>query len=362
VSINPEYTMMLRYLLCLLGVLLALPILALSALAFGLPITVSGIGYLLAGFLLIAGLIVAPWTRKYSLTLVAIGIMAVFCVAGMRLGLATRNESSDLRVVTLPQGNETRWINLLVDEQDSLIFGEAIFHRIGGDSPHEHDKITEALHAAYSEMRGKHGSFASPFLSTYIGFQQPTAFDAVIVQPEVMRNPETAVIFLHGYMGNVTAQCWEIAQAVEEFGAVTVCPSTDWTGGWWHPNGEAILQNTFRYLREQGIQNFYLGGFSNGGFGISRIVSSLAKEDGLRGLFFINGISDGESIRGTGLSVLIIQGTSDERVPAAAVRPIAEVIGDLGTYVEIEGDHFMIMKQPEPVQNAIAVWLSTVDP
>ncbi len=37
---------MIRYLLFLIGVLLALPILAIVALALGLPITISGIGYL----------------------------------------------------------------------------------------------------------------------------------------------------------------------------------------------------------------------------------------------------------------------------------------------------------------------------
>jgi hypothetical protein len=44
------------------------------------------------------------------------------------------------------------------------------------------------------------------------------------------------------------------------------------------------------------------------------------------------------------------------------VRPIAGAIGELGTYVELEGDHFMIMKQPQAVQNAIADWLDKQEP
>jgi pimeloyl-ACP methyl ester carboxylesterase len=63
------------------------------------------------------------------------------------------------------------------------------------------------------------------------------------------------------------------------------------------------------------------------------------------------------SIRETGLPILILQGTQDERVPAAGVRPTAEIIGALGTYVEIEGDHFMIIKQPALVQKEITAWL-----
>jgi pimeloyl-ACP methyl ester carboxylesterase len=348
---------MLRSFLCLLGVLLALPILVLTALAFAGPITISGIGYLLASSLAIAGLILAPWGGKASFILVVVGVTGIALVAGSRLLQAARDENSNLRVVTLPQGKQTRWINTLIDEQDSLIIGEAIFHRIGGDSRREHEGLTDALHTAYSEMRRTRPVFASPFLSTYLNLQRSTSFDAVIIEPEIMPHPDVAIIFLHGYMGNVTVQCWEIAQAVGKFGAVTVCPSTDWTGQWWQPEGEAILQATFRYLRKQGIEKFYLGGFSNGGFGISRMVSKLSKEDGVSGLFFINGIYDGASIKATGLPVLILQGVQDERVPAELVRPIAGAIGELGTYVELEGDHFMIMKQPKAVQNAIVDWL-----
>jgi surfactin synthase thioesterase subunit len=52
-----------------------------------------------------------------------------------------------------------------------------------------------------------------------------------------------------------------------------------------------------------------------------------------------------------------LQGAQDERIPATYARQIAEEIGDLGTYVEIEGDHFLIMKRPLLVQNAITKWL-----
>jgi pimeloyl-ACP methyl ester carboxylesterase len=338
-------------------VLVALPILALVALAFTLPITVSGIGYLLACSLAVAGLILAPWKGKYSFLLTLAGGVAITLVAGARLVLAERDRTSNLTVITLPQGKEIRWINTLIDEQDSLIFGEAVFHLIGGDSQREHEQIAAMLRTSYNEIRGMRRIFPSPVISTYLDLQQSEAFDTVIIQPGVMRHPDSAVIFLHGYMGNVTAQCWEIAQAVGEFGSITVCPSTDWTGQWWQPEGEAILEATFRYLREQGIEKFYLGGFSNGGFGISRLVSKLKREEGLSGLFFIDGIYDGASIRETGLPILIIQGAQDERVPAGEVRQIAEIIGDLGTYVELEGDHFIIIKQPELVQNAITTWL-----
>jgi len=354
--------MIYKYVLCMLGFILALPILILIAFAFVTPITMSGIGYLLACTLTISGLIMAPWKFKYHFLLIFSGVMATILITSVRLATGRQNTTSNLRMTMLPQGKETRWVSYIIDEQDSLIFGEALFHQIGGDSPTEHKGITSALYTAYSEMRAKVGIFPSPFASTYLNFQQPSTFDAIAIEPENKRHPEIGVVFLHGYMGNVTVQCWEIAQAVSKLGAVTICPSTGWRGEWWQPQGQAILQSTFRYLREQGIQRFYLGGFSNGGFGISRLASQLENEEDLIGLFFIDGIYDGASIRDTGLPVLIIQGAQDERMPVIEARRIAEIIGESGTYAELAGDHFLIMKQPDLVQNVLAEWLEDHEP
>ena len=121
--------------------------------------------------------------------------------------------------------------------------------------------------------------------------------------------------------------------------------------------GYAILQSTFEYVRERGIQRFYLGGFSNGGSGISRLAPQLKNEIGLSGLIFIDGINYGAGIQATGLPVLIIQGSQDERMPVTQARQVAAEIGEAGTYAELDGDHFLIMKQPRLVQDAIAQWL-----
>jgi pimeloyl-ACP methyl ester carboxylesterase len=74
-------------------------------------------------------------------------------------------------------------------------------------------------------------------------------------------------------------------------------------------------------------------------------------------LIFIDGFMNGTSIREIGLPVLIIEGAQDERVPMQAARQFAAEVGNLGTYVELEGDHFLIIKQPEEVQRAVAEWL-----
>jgi pimeloyl-ACP methyl ester carboxylesterase len=346
---------MFRYFVCCVGVVVALPILGIIALAFTLPITISGTGYLLGGLLTAIGLILAPRISKYYLAVLA-GILMVVLVAGMRLFFIRLQADSDLQMFSLPEAKPTSWINMLIDEQDTLVFGEALFHQMGGDSNEEHAGLTSALAADYAEMR-KAGIFASPVISTYLNLEQPGHFDAVIIKTGTGEPPKFGLVFLHGYMGNVAAQCWKIAQAVSPLGGMTVCPSTEWRGEWWQPNGQAILKSTFAYLRGQGIQKFYLGGFSNGGFSIGRLAPQLGSEPGLGGLIFIDGVYDGASIKETGLPVLIIEGLQDERVPVVAVRPIAEQIGESVTYSEIEGDHFLIMKHPAAVQSAITNWL-----
>jgi pimeloyl-ACP methyl ester carboxylesterase len=348
---------MFRYLLFLLGVILALPILAIIAVALGLPVTISGIGYLLGCALVAAGFILVPWAGRNSFSLVIIGVIILAAVVSVRVILAWRQTNPNINMIALPQNKGTRWINYLIDEQDSLILGEALFHLIGGDSPNEHEGIASALYTDYSEMRATERVFPSPFVSTYLNLQGANHFDAIVIEPETNHPPEFALVFLHGYMGNVTAQCWEIAQGVKIFGAVTVCPSTGWRGDWWQPQGRAVLQTTFEHLREQGIQKFYLGGFSNGGISIGRLASQLKDEKGLGGLIFIDGFSNSAGIREIGLPVLILQGSQDERIHATQARQFAEEIGDSGTYVELNGDHFLIMKHPLSVQNAIAKWL-----
>lgn len=345
-----------RYFICLLGILLAIPLLGLAAMALTLPVTFSGVLYVLCSGLAIAGLIAAPVLPKLYPVITLTGLLGVMSIAGVRIVRAAPDPDASIRMLALPRGIKPSWVNALIDEQDVLIFGETFFHLIGGDSANEHTDLTSGFSQAYSEMVAQ-GIYPSPVISTYLNLQQPNHFDAVIIEPEEEIPVSFGVIFLHGYMGNVTAQCWKIAQAVKPIGGVTVCPSTEWTGAWWQPDGQAIVRSTIEYLRTQGIERFYVGGFSNGGFSIGRLASQWKETPGLNGLIFIDGFIDGTSIREAGLPVLIIEGAQDERVPVQAARQFAEEVGDLGTYVELEGDHFLIIKQPGEVQRAIEEWL-----
>src|SRR5690349_17550103 len=102
-----------RFLLCLLGILLALPLLVLITMAFQLPITSSGIGYLLGGVLLIVGLTLAPLTSKNSLILIINGLVVMVIIAAVRLVLAQQSHMHSVKMIALPSGDSARWISYL---------------------------------------------------------------------------------------------------------------------------------------------------------------------------------------------------------------------------------------------------------
>jgi len=349
-------TKYLVYLLCLFGILGVIPALALTALALFTPITSSGVIYLLGSWLILLGLICAPWRLNYFLVLTVSGVLVIGLMAGVRISL-TRNQTVRSQVLELPFANETRWVNGLIDEQDSVLFGEELFYRIGGVTAREHEKLVPALVTAYAEARLTNTVGASPVVSTYLGLEKATAFDAIVIEPDAELRVPVGVVFLHGFMGNVAIQCWQIAQAVRELGAVTVCPSTSWIGDWWEPDGRDTIRATLDYLRGRGIQRLYVGGYSNGGNGIGSLISTLATEPGLKGLFFIAGVRDGIGVRQTNLPVLVIQGREDERMPVEAARRFVDQVGKLASYVELDADHFLIVKQSRAVQMALGDWL-----
>jgi dienelactone hydrolase len=346
----------------LIGLVLLVPLLPVLALAVVTPLSRSGAVYLFAALLMAGGLIaVLRWGRP-ALWVALAGLLLALGLAGARVARAAQaaRREAPLRVVVLPNGATTRWVDALVDEQDLLLFGEALMRLLGGVSRREHAGLVPALTAGYADLRMAQGSLASPVPSTYLFWQRPRAFDAVVVEPEGERPPRAAVVFLHGFMGNVALQCWEIARAARPQGLLTVCPSVGWIGDWWLPQGRSTLQATLDYARAQGAQQIYVGGFSNGGAGLSQMAASLTDEPNVAGLFFIAGVSHGQDLAATSLPVLIIQGTQDERMHAPAAQQAAAAIGAAATYVELDADHFLIVKQAEAVRAALAGWLAAL--
>jgi pimeloyl-ACP methyl ester carboxylesterase len=176
----------------------------------------------------------------------------------------------------------------------------------------------------------------------------------VIAEPNSATPPKTAIIYLHGYGGNFTVQCWLIAKPGFRINALTICPSTGINGQWWASQGQAILQETLTYVHGRGIQRIYLAGLSNGAISASRLADQLKNE--IAGLILISGADPDAVI--TELPSLVIQGRADERIPVSMIEQYVSVAGPHASYHVFEGDHFLLLKQADQVQPVIADWLT----
>jgi hypothetical protein len=317
----------------------------------GTPVSPIGVIYLPSYSLIVLGMIFAPWRSRRSsvfllagitITSVTIVIRLLFPPAGTRLNL-----------MTLPSGSGPRLLSRLLDEQDVVLFGAKIAPYLGAISPSEMTSLNVEFYQAFHEMNVQGVTPLSPFLATYLNRQHPNAFDLVIAEPSSGTEPKTGIIFLHGFGGNFTLQCWLMAAAGDRIDALTVCPSTDPSGSWWNAQGQAILEETFIYLHGRGVERIYLAGLSNGGIGASRLADRY--KNNLKGLILISGADPAATI--TELPVLLLHGKYDERIPATMMEGYASTARPHATYHLFEGDHFLLLKQADQVQKVMIDWL-----
>jgi predicted esterase len=339
-----------RYLFFTLGLLLAVPLLSILYLSLGIPISPIGIVYLVAYSLLVLGLIGAPWFHQWGLIMSLTGIAILLLTASVRILFPP--SGSQMNLIILPGPSSPRLLTRVFDEQDIVLFGAKIAPSVGFVSSREYKDLIPQLAHTYQKMRKERVTPLSPTLTTYLGWQHPSGFDALIANPSA-GNPETGIIFLHGFGGNFTLQCWLIAEAGRHMGAITLCPSTDPSGQWWKDEGTSILHESINDLKQRGIKRIYLAGLSNGGIGSSRLADRFKNE--LAGLILISGADPNAAM--TGLPVLVISGRNDERIPIALIEQYVSVAGPDATYVPFDGDHFLLLKQTEQVQETITDWI-----
>jgi hypothetical protein len=339
-----------RYTLFALGWFLAIPLLAILFISKGISISPTGILYLAGCFLVAAGLIGAPWLHRRALLLSLTGVGILLITVTIRIFFPP--SGSQMNLITLPGPSRPRLLTRIFDEQDIVLFGAKVAPSVGFVSPLEYKGLIPELSQTYQEMRTHGVTPLSPSLTTYLGRQHTDGFDALIASPS-SGNSEAGIIFLHGFGGNFTLQCWLIAEAGSRMGAFTICPSTDPSGQWWKEEGTAILQESLNHLKERGVTRIYLAGLSNGGIGASRLADRFQKD--LAGLILISGADPNAAI--SGLPVLVISGREDERIPISMIEQYASEAGPEATYVPFEGDHFLLLKHADQVQTAIVNWL-----
>ncbi|MEP6986814.1 MAG: alpha/beta hydrolase [Chloroflexota bacterium] len=334
-----------------LSLILLLPIIALIILVAITPLTVSGMFYLVGFIVFTVGVFGITWGYRRSRYVLWLGLTLIVTVAVARIFLL--RSSDKIKLLILPEQSATCWLNCLIDEQDASLVSTRLLPLIGWISPTEAHGLLDAMYAGYQSMAADQSLVGSPFARTYLNLQNVYDFDTVVIEPDDKQLPQTGLIFLHGFIGNFTMPCWLIAQAVRPIHALTVCPSVGWRGDWWIPNGEATLRATIDYLHQQGISRIYVAGLSNGAVGASELAHKLTGE--IAGLILISGASP-DAIN-SGLPVLVLAGTEDERMPIAMMRAYANQLGDKATFIELNADHFMLAKHDKEIQSDIAAWL-----
>lgn len=305
-------------------VLLALPLLSIATLLFLGPPTPEGGAFGLALVAFSLGLVARIREATLAATLVAVLLVLA------RLGFA--NHGTHLVV------HDGRLIDRVLPERDVALGSSRLLLLAGVvDEP----GLFPALRDGYDRMRDDEGWVPSPVLSTLtIGHE---ADDFVMLERTASRS-DAAVIFLHGSMGNVTLECWQVAQAAAAHELPTFCPSTDTSGRWEAPRGRAILDVTLTRLAQRGVRRVVIVGLSAGGIGLSRLAPRVRLPRGmsLEGLVQLSGTA--APARPRRVPTLVLQGGRDHMTPPAPARRHARALGSLARHVEVpDAGHWLLL-------------------
>lgn len=305
-------------------------------------------------FLLGLGLLVASTRRGLGLRLLAAGALLVLGPWLLRALVVRGSEST--RLTTLPADSGPRLVSRLYPETDGTLLAAGLLGALGGLRDPEASRLGQILRDAYDRTAPTAALSPTPAVGTYLGLQSPSAFDMIVIRPPEQRvAPDAAVVFLHGYAGNLYVYCWELAQAAARANLLTLCPSTGPTGAWWAPDGEQILQATLDYAERTGLNRVYLAGLSNGAAGAS--VLALKHHPRLAGLLLISGM---RAESPPALPVLVIQGSADPMMPAPQARAYAARSSSV-SYHEIAGGHFILLSEHAKVRPLIAQFLAQLE-
>ena len=238
----------------------------------------------------------------------------------------------------------------LFDEQDvSLLGAQALLWR-WKLPPDERRELLPAMRDAYAEMRAQVGPSPSPVLDTLVGRQQTSGFDTIVVEPG-LEQPRVGMIFLHGYGGSFTLECWLVAAAARAVGAVTVCPAVGITGHWSGHDGERTVQATLDFLHRRGVDRVYLAGLSNGAAGAGTLAPRLTSR--LVGLILISGAPSGGV--NAGVPTLVVHGERDPIASAPAAQAYAARAR--AEYAGFDAGHFALLTRRGEIRETIARWL-----
>ena len=322
-----------------LGILIALVAFPLSILSVTTPVSTIGFIYVVGTVITIGGMMTAP-SRVHDLR-----GMIVAC--GIRIATAGHSAS-----ISMSRGDDdTPLLDRLLPESDVATTSARAVILAGILPANDTRNLVPTLRDSFAKMDAGEGPYPSPILRTSLGLQTKSGYDVIeIVSP----SPQThdAVLFLHGYGGNFTLQCWAVARASKIANATTFCPSTRLWGDWWRGDGPAIVDDMLKKLEARGFDRILLAGLSNGGLGASALAPKFAKR--IVGLLLISGAMTGAPA--AGVPTIAFEGSRDGMMPPSVVKNYAEKTG--ASYVELDGTHFLLLEKLDVITPKMAAFMN----
>jgi len=306
------------------------------------------------GVLLVSAACVAfVFARRHARSLLVLGL-GFLCVPWLYRAVFVRG-TDRVQLTTLPADTGPRWVARLYPETDGSLVAARLVQALGGLRDPEAQQFHDIMRDAYARAEPDAASLPTPAIATYLGLQQPSAFDTLVVAPPGVSEPSGALVFLHGYSGNFYVYCWEVAQAAAAARLLTLCPSLGPDGAWWTPRGADTLGATLDYARARGVKRIYLGGLSNGAAGASVLALRFQKE--LSGLLLLSG---SRASQPPDLPVLVVQGKDDQMMPASYAREYAANGHDV-RYEEVDGGHLVLFSRYQRVRPLVAQFLKELE-
>lgn len=266
-----------------------------------------------------------------------VGAVAMLSLVALRLTFADDTALSSTR------DQSTSWLDRIVPERDLALGASRLLVWTGGV---QEPGLLPALEDGYDRMRNSQGWVPSPVLSNFLLPQTPSAHQVVRVAGPPR---DSAVVFLHGSMGSVTLECWQVAVAS---GMETVCPSMHWSADWSRLGGREIAADAIAELRARGYERVFLVGLSNGAIGASRIAPSLDVD----GVVLISGAArDAPPAR---VPTLMIQGARDTMTPPSLARSYAHRSRRVRYREAANANHWLILSHHEWWTAELREWLA----
>ncbi len=178
-------------------------------------------------------------------------------------------------------------------------------------------------------------------------------FDMLLVEPPSGPEPDTGVVFLHSTGNSFVFEGWQFAQCLRDARVTTLCPSVGLAGNWRSIPGEGILRSALVTLKERGLTRLFIAGHAAGAKAAFHAAMLFQSE--LAGLMLLSGIDPDASP--LALPTLLLRGSSDPQTEELPFQNYARRASGICTFIQIPGDHLLLLKKQAVVRKIITHWL-----